>query len=173
MPRWKTRLGSDEAMRARLAALPRRVRATGTQQFVGELAADRGADLRDHLAAEPSRSSRAISEACNVVGTAARRARRRSNRPPPRAAAGSPARLGQLLDEQRHAVGALDDLGDDLGGQGGLPPAICSTSAAPSRRPEPIERQHRDLRLAGPGRLELGTEGDDQQHRQTAASARR
>jgi len=31
-----------------------------------------------------------------------------------------------------------------------------------------IERQHRHLRLACPGRLELGSERDDQQHWQTA-----
>src|SRR5215471_19611350 len=31
-----------------------------------------------------------------------------------------------------------------------------------------IERQHGHLRLAGPGRLEFGTEGDNQQYRQAA-----
>ena len=33
---------------------------------------------------------------------------------------------------------------------------------------QPIERQHGHLRLAGPGRLELGAERNDQQHRQIA-----
>ena len=33
---------------------------------------------------------------------------------------------------------------------------------------QPVERQHRHLRLAGPGRLELGPERHDQQYRQAA-----
>jgi hypothetical protein len=75
--------------------------------------------------------------------------------------------LGQFLDEQRHAVGALYDLGDDLIGQrlvaGNLP-----DQSGPIMLVQAIERHHADLRLAGPGRLELGAERHDQQHRQAA-----
>ena len=37
---------------------------------------------------------------------------------------------------------------------------------------EPIERQTRDVRATTPGRLEFGTKGDRQQHRQTRAPGR-
>ena len=61
--------------------------------------------------AGPRRSSRAISEACRLAGTASARegtvAAVRRAAPSPSA---SSTRLRHLLDEQRNAVGALDDL---------------------------------------------------------------
>jgi hypothetical protein len=72
--------------------------------------------------------------------------------------------LGQLLDEQRHAVGAVGDLGDNVIGQclAAGDPYYQSSAIAPV---EAIERQHRHPRLAGPGRLELRVERHDQQYR--------
>ena len=119
------------------------------------------------LATGPSRSSRAISEACKVGRDRERRqrARRQHRRDPVVATAGFEHRLGQLLDEQRHAVGALDDLVDDLAGKAGIAgePLDQRRAVAPA---EPVQRQHRHMRLAAPGVLELGAEGDDQQDRQ-------
>ena len=97
--------------------------------------------------AEPSRSTRAISEACSVVGMASCCAGWSSS-------FAFEHRLGQFLDEQRHAVGALDDLleqrlrqrlaaGDVLDQRHALAPA------------EAVERHGGDVRLAGPGRLEV------------------
>ena len=73
--------------------------------------------------------------------------------------------LRQLLDEQRHAVRACDDLVDDgprerpLTGhvphQGGSVPPI-----------QTFERHNGDMRVFGPGRLELWAEGDEQQDRE-------
>jgi hypothetical protein len=75
--------------------------------------------------------------------------------------------LGQFLDEQRHAVGALDDLLDHVIGQR-LPAGILLDQRGPVAPVQAIERQHADLRLASPRRLELGTEPNDQQYRQAA-----
>jgi len=69
--------------------------------------------------------------------------------------------LGQFLDKQRHAVGTIDDLDDDVIGQGFAAGGLRHKSGSV----EPIQamkHQHRHMRLAGPGLLELGTEGDDQ-----------
>ena len=74
-------------------------------------------------------------------------------------------RLGEFLDEERHAVRASGDLvhhpfeerfaaRDVLNHRGTLPAR------------EPLERVRRDVRQADPGRLELGPEGDDEQHGQ-------
>ena len=69
--------------------------------------------------AEPSRSTRAINEACSVVGIASG-----CSRPVEHVAVVVLVQLlafqhglGQLLDEQRHAVGALDDLVEHAGRQ--------------------------------------------------------
>ncbi len=80
--------------------------------------------------------------------------------------AGLDHRLGQFLDKERHPVGALDDLVDDIRRQC---PEIAGEpmhEGRPLAAAEPVERQHRHLRLSGPGRLELGAERCDQQHRQ-------
>jgi hypothetical protein len=75
--------------------------------------------------------------------------------------------FGQLLDKKRHAVGAVDDLVDDLVRQR-LAAGDLVDQGGPIMLVEPIERQHRHLRLAGPRRLELGAERHDQEHRQAA-----
>jgi len=69
--------------------------------------------------------------------------------------------FGQLLDEQRHAVGALDDLGDDLIRQR-LAAGDLRHQSGPVMPIQAIEDQHRHMRLAGPRRLELGAERYDQ-----------
>ena len=86
------------------------------------------------------------------------RSRHRGGNRPPALGAGFEHRLGHFLDEQRHAVGALDDLGDHIRRQqGGIAgePLDHRRTVAP---PEPVQRHHRHMRLPGPGRLELGTE---------------
>ena len=78
--------------------------------------------------------------------------------------AGFQHRLGQFLDEQRHAVGALGDLLHDLGRQRRIPGDVGDHR----RRVAPVEpgqRQHRHMRLPGPRRLKLGAEHCQQQHR--------
>jgi len=69
--------------------------------------------------------------------------------------------LCQLLDEQRYAVGAIDDLGDDIVGQclatGDLLDQYGAVAPVQS-----TESQHADLRLADPGRLELRAERHNQ-----------
>jgi len=69
-------------------------------------------------------------------------------------------RFGQLFDEERHAVGALDDLVDDLARETGIAGELLD-----QRRPvapaEPVQRQHRHMRLTAPGVLKLRPEGDD------------
>ena len=74
-------------------------------------------------------------------------------------------RLGQFLDKQRHPVGALDNLRDDLGGEPGIAGQSMHQRLAVALA-EPIERQARDMGAAGPGRLEFRAKGDRQQHRQ-------
>ena len=68
----------------------------GGKQRVRKLASDRRADLSDLLGAG-SRSRRWISVALSVLGTGLARKRRLESR------------LGQLLDEMRHAVGLRED----------------------------------------------------------------
>jgi hypothetical protein len=67
------------------------------------------------LAIGPSRSRRAISEACSVGDRQVRqRACRQYRRDAVVAIGAFEHRLRQFLDEQRHAVGALDNLYDEL-----------------------------------------------------------
>jgi hypothetical protein len=75
--------------------------------------------------------------------------------------------LGQFLDKQRHPIGAIDDLRDDLVGQR-LAAGDLRCQSDPVAPVQPIERQHCHLRLPGPRRLELRTECHDQQHPQAA-----
>jgi hypothetical protein len=73
--------------------------------------------------------------------------------------------LGQFLDKQRHTVRARDNLADDLAGQRLAAGDLFDQDGA-VMPVEAIERQHADLFLAGPDRLELGAERHDQQDRQ-------
>ena len=125
------------------------------------------ADLRDLLGDRPEpvepRDQRGMQGGRDRQGR--QRARRQYRSDPVVAIAAFEHRLGQLLDEQRHAVGALDDLVDDLAGETGIAgePLDQRRAVAPA---EPVQRQRRHMRLAAPGVLKLGAEGDDEQDRQ-------
>ena len=75
--------------------------------------------------------------------------------------------LGQLLHEERHAVGLLQDLVEHLLGQ-----RLVAADLLHKRRAlapaEPAQRQLGDVALADPGRRELGAEGQQQQSRYRA-----
>jgi hypothetical protein len=73
--------------------------------------------------------------------------------------------FGQLFDEQRHPVGALDDLVDNLVGETGISgePFDQRRTVTPV---EPVQRQHRHMRPAAPGVPKLRAEGDDEQDTQ-------
>ena len=66
------------------------------------------------LAAGPSRSSRAISEKPPTSPARPARSRAPTRQHPAALGAGFEHRLGHFLDKERHAVGALDDLGDRI-----------------------------------------------------------
>ncbi len=74
--------------------------------------------------------------------------------------------LGQLFDKKRHAIGALDKLGNDFIGQG------FACDLRDQRHPfaaiQSADVQHGDVRLTDPRRLELGTERHHQQDGQPA-----
>ncbi len=117
----------------------------------------------------PSRSSRAISEACKVAGIARLGSGLAAKTAPTSIVeiAAFDHRLGQFLDEQRHTVGALDDLLDDLLGQAALPPVMPASSRRRCRGAEAIEsRASMTCGCPLQGGLELRAEGDDQQQRQ-------
>jgi hypothetical protein len=80
--------------------------------------------------------------------------------PPPRATAALQHALGQFFNKQRDAVRTVCDLGGDLVGQRLAAGDLLDQDAA-ILPVEAIERQRRHLLLADPGRLELGSEGDD------------
>ena len=105
--------------------------------------------------AEPSRSSRAISEACRLAGTA-------------RAEDGTAAavrsrvafalrfqhRLGHFLDEQRNAVSALDNVLPNARGQR-LVAGDAVDHGSDFALAEPVERECGDVRSSNPRRLKL------------------
>ena len=108
------------------------------EQRVGELAAERGADLRDLL----DRGEAVEAGEQRVVQRRRDRERRqRTGQLVMVAGVGQEPelehRLGQLLDEQRHAVGLGHDLRRDLR-PAALVLATRSTRAAPSRRPSRV-----------------------------------
>ena len=114
--------------------------------------------------AGPSRSSRAISEACKLAGTA-------------RAGDGTAAaavlavafalrlqhRLGHFLDEQGNAVGALDDVLSNARGQR-LVADDAVDHGGDFALSQPIDGESGDMRPSDPRRLELRSERHDQQH---------
>ena len=161
-------LGSDEAGERGLQLVLGKA-GDGTQQRVGKLASDRGADLR-HLphrrqAVEPRHQRRRA--ASSGWRTAAARRRARSG-PPPRAAGRSPGRSWSIPRQT-----AARRRCDRRSGRRPHRATPChrrsaSTRAVRSRRSRRLSASIADLRLAGPGRLELGAERHDQQHRQAA-----
>ncbi len=73
-------------------------------------------------------------------------------------------RLRQLLDEQGHAVGAVDDFLDEFGAERGVAGKAVDEGSYITRT-EPVQRQRCHMRLPAPGRLKLRSEGNDQQNR--------
>ena len=139
----------------------------GGHKIVRKVATDRGASLCDELCrrAEPI-------EAPEQGGMQRRRHGDRGRR---RAGHGQSAAigtgfdngLGQLLDEQRHAIAALDDLGDEFGSDGGIAGKLLDQGRTVPLA-EPVQRHCRDMRLVGPGGLEFRAKGNEQQYRQPA-----
>ena len=135
-------------------------------QLVGELPSDRGADLRHILdRAKPV-------EASHQRGLQRRRYGERRQRSVEHVAVRrltqQPAleqRARQLLDEQRHAICVRKDLLDDGVGQR-LVLGDAANDAGAVATAKAAQGQHRHMRLADPGRLELRPGRDDQQHRQ-------
>ena len=74
-------------------------------------------------------------------------------------------RLGQLLDEQRHAVGPGDDLLDHLERQR-LAAGDALDHGGRLTMAQPAERERADVRIAAPGRREVGPKDHHQQDRQ-------
>jgi hypothetical protein len=74
-------------------------------------------------------------------------------------------RLSQLFDEQRHAVGALDDVVDDLTGETGIACEPVDQRSAIVHS-ESMQRQDRHMRLIAPGVLKFRAESDYEQDRQ-------
>ena len=71
--------------------------------------------------------------------------------------------LGQLLDEQRHAIGLLDDLKPQLLRQRFAPGDLVGKGGTISPA-ESVERVRGNVREATPWWGEFGAEGDHQQH---------
>jgi len=85
----------------------------GGQTVRMELAPDCGADLCDLLRTGPSRSRRAISEACNVAGTACEAGGTDVYSPNLAISTGDSRfedSLRQFFGEQRHPIGPINDL---------------------------------------------------------------
>jgi hypothetical protein len=99
---------------------------------------------------------------CGRHGDGGQRARGQDRRDPVVLVGPFQHRLGQFLDEQRHAVGAVGDLIDDLAAERGVAgqPQHQRGDLALAKA---VQRQHRHMRLAAPGRLKLGPEGNHQQ----------
>ena len=136
-------------------------------QVVAEFAAQDRANLGDFLccpadAVEP-RDQRGVQGRRHRER--GQRAREQDRRDPVVLIAAFENRLGQLLDEQRHPVGAIGDLIDDFAAErrvaGEPQDKRCDLTLA-----EPVQRQNSHMRLAAPGRLKLRPEGNHQQDRQ-------
>jgi hypothetical protein len=70
-------------------------------------------------------------------------------------------RFGQLLNKQRHPIGALNNFCDDIGGEYGIPSQLLCQRRAVAFI-ESIEHQTRDMGATNPHWLKLGAEGDRQ-----------
>ena len=92
-------------------------------------------------------------------------ARRDASPAAPRRAGPLEHRLGQFLDKERHPVGALNDLRDDLGAERRIACQLVHQRLAVAFA-EPIERHIHDVGGTTPRRLEFGAKGDHHQHRQ-------
>src|SRR6516162_7312489 len=120
-------LGSDELAESRLQLVLGKA-GHRAQQRVGKLAPDRRADLR-----YPPRRPQAVEHVAIIL-----LAQQTSLQDA----------LGQFLDKQRHAVGALGDLEDDLVGQR-LAAGDLSYQRGAVTLVQTVESQDADLRLPG------------------------
>ena len=142
------------------ADLVRRSFSDSAKYLVRELSADGGADLRDLLerphAVETSHER--VGERCRVSRVDAMDRRARSALLLGKKV-GFEHRLGQLLDEQRHAVGLDDDLLDDFARK------LRASDAFDQRRAQlaaqSVEHQRRDMRVRIPAWLKLRAAGND------------
>src|SRR5262249_46399405 len=118
------------------------------------------------LAAVPSRSRRAIREACKGAGTArdgGGLAARMASRSPGTVL--SRAALVKSSTKSGTPVGALVDFTDQLAREPfGASKILARTR--PFGPAQPIEGQRREIGRVAPGRLEFRTEGDDERDRQ-------
>ena len=136
-------------------------------QVVLELAADHGADLPDLLGgrAKPIEARNQRGMQGGGDRQVRYRARRQHRDDPIVAIAGFEHRLGQFFNEQRHAVGALDDLVNGLSGEAGFASKLLDQRRAFTPI-EPVQRQHCHMALAAPRVPKLGAESDDDEHGQ-------
>ncbi|MGB6447169.1 MAG: hypothetical protein WBF47_18700, partial [Xanthobacteraceae bacterium] len=131
----------------------------GGQHLVGKFASDGGADLQRRAEAVDARHQRGL-----------KRTRNRQRLPgliEHIAVAGLlqllafEHGLGEFLDKEGHAVVAIDDLIEQPTRK-----FLASGNVGDQRCPlalrQPTQRQHRDMRLAGPGRLVVRTKGDNE-----------
>ena len=137
------------------------IRAQGIREF----ASDRCGDLRhflDRTTADPAAPS------ANPQGGGDRKCRERtgsSSQPPSvsRSNAELEHRLGQLLDQERHAVGLGDDLFHDVGRKR-LAPRSKATMALAMPAPQPIRETARSgCGVSGPARFEFRAAGHYEQ----------
>ena len=156
-----------------LAQLGLRPPRNGSEQLVGELPADRGADLGDLPGrAEPVQARHQGAMQGGRHGGARQRRGGERSAHVGLLRIGLDHRPGELLDEERHTRRALDDLLDHPARER----RIARNALDQGRRvvpPEPAERQRRDMRQSGPGRPELGPEGDKEQRRQAPEALNR
>jgi hypothetical protein len=147
--------------------LERRLRQPGHggEELVRELAPDHGPDLRDlpdgRQAVEPGHQ-RVLQRRRD------RERRQRADRDEPVGALPQEARfehdLGQLLDEQRHALGLGEDLVQDRRRQ--LAARRHAVDDRDGLRPaEAVQRQQGRVREAVPARRRLGPRRGDEHHR--------
>ena len=152
--------------------LPLRPARHRREQRMGEFASDRRPDLRELLgwteSVEPRHQRRV--QACRD------RQPRRGNQ-----GGGSPGlrlrfrlqhRLRHLFHEQRDPVGALDDILAYVGRQRVVADNVIDHRVDFARR-QPIEDDGGHVRLFDPGRLELRSEGHDQQYALSPQSSSR
>jgi hypothetical protein len=132
----------------------------GGQQIVRELTPNCGTDL-GHLL-DPGEAVEARHERI-LQGRRDGERRQRAGKRVMVAGIGEQARfqdgLGQLLDEQRDAVCLGEDLVEDLMGQR-LAAGHRLDQRLPVAAGQARQRQLHDVGMAGPGRAELGPEGD-------------
>jgi hypothetical protein len=138
----------------------------GMHQWIGEFAPDRGADLRDLL-----HRREAIEPGHQAVLEGRGDCERRQRSVEAEAFAvlhqqpGFQHVLGQLLHEQRHAVGLGDDLREHFRRQL-APTRDALDECLGFGAIEPLQRDRTDVGQAFPRRLEFRPEGDQEQHGQ-------